>query len=384
MATLRELATRATAGPHSPAVVVDVGWVNGLAALRSLGRAGLSVVALDHRHSPLGFRSRYALPLACPEPSVDDEALGELLRDLGDLLGRPAPIFATHDDGLNAIARHRGQLGDRFRYPFPDWDVLSRLQSKRYQLERAVAAGMDIPRSVYPSSAGEAHAATKDLGLPVVVKPSDPVEFKRLHRRQGFRCDTAAELDSAYAATEPFSPIVQELVPGGDDALYTLGSYLDAGGRALGIFSGRKLRQTPPGIGTCRVGEAVWVDEVVDAGLRLLRAVGCVGVSQVEFKRDQRDGCFKLMEINARLWQWHGLAAACGVDFPLIAYRDLLGIAQEPVSTSGVDKRWAITFLAGETPAVPRPPFVDAVFAHDDLEPVLAHAARVVKGLLRR
>ena len=42
------------------AVVVDVGWVNGLAAIRSLGRAGIPVFAVDHPSSPLGFRSRYA------------------------------------------------------------------------------------------------------------------------------------------------------------------------------------------------------------------------------------------------------------------------------------------------------------------------------------
>ena len=44
----------------NPAVVVDVGWVNGLAAVRSLGRAGIRVLSLDHRPSALGFRSRYA------------------------------------------------------------------------------------------------------------------------------------------------------------------------------------------------------------------------------------------------------------------------------------------------------------------------------------
>ncbi|CAN5212679.1 hypothetical protein BH18ACT12_BH18ACT12_20210 [soil metagenome] len=43
-----------------PAAVVDVGWVNGLAAIRSLGRAGMRVLAVDHRPSALGFRSRYA------------------------------------------------------------------------------------------------------------------------------------------------------------------------------------------------------------------------------------------------------------------------------------------------------------------------------------
>jgi len=37
------------------------------------------------------------------------------------------------------------------------------------------------------------------------------------------------------------------------------------------------------------------------------------------------------MEVNPRLWQWHGLARACGVDLPRIAYLDVLGRPQRPV-----------------------------------------------------
>jgi hypothetical protein len=39
------------------AVVADVGWVDGLAAIRSFGRAGIPDFAVDHRSSQLGFRS---------------------------------------------------------------------------------------------------------------------------------------------------------------------------------------------------------------------------------------------------------------------------------------------------------------------------------------
>jgi predicted ATP-grasp superfamily ATP-dependent carboligase len=177
--------------------------------------------------------------------------------------------------------------------------------------------------------------------------------------------------------------MVQELIPGGDGELYSLGSYLRADGEALGLFCGRKLRQTPPGVGTCRVGEAVWVQEVVDAGLRLLRALRFHGLSQVEFKRDPRDGRFKLMEVNPRLWQWHGLAAASGVDLPLIAYRDLTGEQVAPASMNGERRRWAITLLSGESPALQRPPYVEAVFSLNDPKPGLVHAARLVRGAFR-
>ena len=85
------------------------------------------------------------------------------------------------------------------------------------------------------------------------------------------------------------------------------------------------------------------------------------------------------MEVNPRLFQWHGLAAACGVDLPLIAYRDLTGERVAPVSANGTRKRWAITLQAGESPAVQRPPYVDAVFARDDLKPALVQVARLLR-----
>jgi predicted ATP-grasp superfamily ATP-dependent carboligase len=378
-----EAAANAHDSSRPPAVVVDVGWVNGLAAIRSLGRSGAPVVAVDHRPWALGFRSRYALPVLAPEAGADEDGFVARLVELGDALGRPAPILPTHDVWLNAIARRQAELGKRFLYPFPDWSVLARIQNKRWQLETAQAAGVDVPETRHPRSAGEAVAFGRELGFPLLVKPADPIEFKRRHKRQAFRCETEAELEAAYAQAEEHEPMVQELVPGGDDALYTLGSYLDASGKPLGVFSGRKLRQTPRLVGTCRVGEALWVQEVVDAGLRLLGAVGYRGVSQVEFKRDHRDGRFKLMEINPRLFQWHGLAAACGVDLPRIAYEDLLGLESAPASMNGRRRRWAITFLAGESPALQRPPYVDAVFARDDLRPAAVYAARVVRSLVR-
>jgi predicted ATP-grasp superfamily ATP-dependent carboligase len=360
----------------APALVLDVGWVNGLGAVRSLARAGVRVLALDHRPSALGLRSRYALPLLCPDPTSEEERFAAFLRELVELLPAPAPIFPTHDDGLAAVARAAGSIGGGLLYPFPGWEVLEPLQRKRFQLERAEEAGVAIPATRYPNSAAEARAAVEELGLPLLVKPSEPIGFRKLYRRQAFRCDSAAELDEAYAKAEPFVPMLQEVVPGSDSALYTVGSYLDREGRALGIFCGHKLRQTPPGVGTCRVGETLWLPELVADSLRLLGACGHIGLSQVELKRDERNGAFKLMEINPRLWQWHSLSAACGVNLPLIAYRDLTGDPPAPRTSEGKKKRWAITLLADERIVLPRPPFVEAVFSLRDPKPGFVHLAR--------
>ena len=178
--------------------------------------------------------------------------------------------------------------------------------------------------------------------------------------------------------------MVQEFIPGGDAELFTLGSYLTPEGEPLGLFCGRKLRQTRGYMGSARVGEAIWVDEVVDQGVELLRALEFHGVSQVEVKRDPRDGLYKLIEVNPRLWQWHGLAAACGVDLPWIAYRHLTGDPLPPARMRDEGKLWSITIMAGSTNALQRRPYVDAVFARDDPKPFLLQLARPVVRTVRR
>lgn len=350
----------------------DVGWVNGLATARSLGRSGLRVIGLDHRRGALGFHSRYVEPHPCPDPVADEAGFVMALRSLLDELATPTPVFCSHDPYLNAVARNALSLGPNLLTPAPGWDVLERIQSKRFQLSTAQAAGVGIPRM--------ADAPTAELGFPVLVKPSDPIGFRRAFGRQAFRCETPEELEKAFDRARPHDPIVQEWIPGGDDELYTLGSYVARDGEPLGLFCGRKLRQTPPGVGTCRVGEARWVDDVVDQGLALLAALRFHGLSQVEFKRDPRDGSYKLMEVNPRLWQWHGLAAACGVDLPRIAYHDLLGERLPAVRQHPDDRRrWAITFVGSLRPARARLPYVDAVLARDDLRPQAAQLAGIVR-----
>jgi D-aspartate ligase len=345
-----------------PGVVVGAGWVAGLAAIRSLGRAGVRVLAVDARTGALGFRSRYAEPRVAPARSGSEYV--EFLRGLGE-----GVVFPTHDDDLETIARSRDQL--LFTCPFPGWEVIGRVQDKREQLAAAARAGIPAPRVT--------DAPTEELGFPVLVKPAHATAFRRHFGVKAFRCDTRAELDGAFERALPFEPLVQEWIPGGDETLYTLGSYVSADGEALGVFSGRKLRQTPRQIGTARVAEAVWVGEVVEQGLALLRELGVWGISQVEFKRDPRDGAFKLIEVNPRLWEWHGLASACGVDLPVIAYRDAVGDAPQPVRMKRDGLRWAITFARGARPVPQRPPYVDAMWARDDPRPAFVHAARVVR-----
>ena len=92
----------------------------------------------------------------------------------------------------------------------------------------------------------------------------------------------------------------------------------------------------------------------------------------MEFKRDPRDGRFCLMEVNARHWKWHGLAARCGVNLSYVAYRDAIGdpyIArrqQDGVKwiVANKDVPLALLEIAKRQRSAPRVPALAARHAH--------------------
>jgi predicted ATP-grasp superfamily ATP-dependent carboligase len=368
------------------AVVSAAGSVTALAAIRSLGRGKVRVLAVHESRRGVGLRSRYAEARWCPDPEEAEQEFVEALLKLATSFEQRVPIVPTSDTHLRAIGRNSERLSAAFLFPFPVGEDLERIQRKRHQVERAAELGIDIPRT--------SDEATDEFGFPVLVKPSDPIGFAEAFGAKGFICKTLVEAEAAVERTRAFDPIVQEWIPGGDEQLFFLGAYLSQAGEDLGVFVGRKIRQVPEGIGTTRVGESIDAPMVAELGLAFLKGIGCHGLSDVEFKLDPRDGRYKLMEVNPRLGQWHGLATAAGVDLPLIAYRDLVGEPVRPARQSVQTKRWAITFLTGSGherpglggngPVVPKLPYTDAVFALDDPWPAAVQVGQIAKGLARR
>ena len=75
--------------------------------------------------------------------------------------------------------------------------------------------------------------------------------------------------------------------------------------------------------------ESVDLPAVEELSERLLRAIDYYGLVEIEYKLDQRDGLYKLLDINARAWGFHSLGAPAGVDFPYLLFADQMGESTE-------------------------------------------------------
>jgi predicted ATP-grasp superfamily ATP-dependent carboligase len=324
----------------APAVVVGVVDALGLGIVRDLGSAGVPVLAVGPDARATALLSRYCVSTVCHDPRYEEEAFLDDMTRIGTALPRRAVVLPAFDDYVWALSRHAGRLDDLFLLPFARWGVMRRLADKEEQMKAAWNVGVHTPRTFFVHGPGDLRDAADAVPFPALFKP---LRHQEMRRRFGFKVilvPTAEDLASAYEKAKVCGALMlQEIVPGGDEAFYTYGAYHDASSRPLGRFVSHKVRQHPRLYGESRIAETLWVEDVAEAAEALLGELSFHGVSGTEFKRDPRDGRLKLMEVNARNWIHSPLARIAGVNLSLIAYADARGVPFEaPPQVDGV--RW--------------------------------------------
>jgi predicted ATP-grasp superfamily ATP-dependent carboligase len=143
--------------------------------------------------------------------------------------------------------------------------------------------------------------------------------------------------------------VVQDFVRGTTAEMWSVGIYADQTSQVLATFAFKKIRGYPAQYGETKIGQN---DEVPPALLdqlrRAVRAVGLQGIAEFEFRRDRVTGEFKLLDINPRAWTWIGITNASPADIPWVAYQDLCGVSQEPVSETRPPGSLKFVFLLSD------------------------------------
>jgi predicted ATP-grasp superfamily ATP-dependent carboligase len=163
----------------------------------------------------------------------------------------------------------------------------------------------------------------------VVLKPAIKEGFNRLTAAKAWRVDSHEELVARYVEACELVPrellMVQELIPGGGESQLAFGALANEGVVTASVVA-RRTRQYPMDFGRASTFvQTVDDPEVASLAERLLARMGFTGLIEVEFKRDPRDGRYKLLDLNPRPWGWHTLSAKAGVDFPYLLWQTLSG-----------------------------------------------------------
>jgi predicted ATP-grasp superfamily ATP-dependent carboligase len=325
--------------PREPALIFGP-HIAALGVLRTLVGHGVPTYVVDDTSNVI-VRSRwYRAPAQRLAETSDPDVLAAYLRSL-DVPG--GVLIACSDQWALAVSG----LPDDVRKRFPS-SIAPRAAIERFVDKdrfRELVDELDIPRPrTLPvrEPADLARASDDDL-TNGFLKPTESQAHNRHFRTKGFFIesrDQARELvEEAAAAGVTF--MLQEYIPGDPSKTILIDGFVDRHGAIKGMVGRRRLRMDPPLLAnTCSDVTIPFaeVEPCVPALLRLFEAVSYRGIFNVEFKFDERDGRFKIIELNPRPFWLIGHIARAGLDLPWMSYLDAQGEAVPTVASYEVGR----------------------------------------------
>jgi D-aspartate ligase len=329
---------------HStPVVIFRTGHHGGIGIARSLGRLGVPVYSVDaSRWEPVSSsrycRGRFLLDVGSEPPNVAVAQMQTIARKVG---GRPI-LMPTTDQACTWVAENAAALHQEFRFPGQDAALVETLCDKNQMQELARQNGVPTAHSVAPRSKEDVARFLDEAVFPVMVKETGG---GRLRCRAGgtkFVIRTPRELTEFYAKAgdeEDPNLIIQEFIPGED---WMFNGYFDASSRCLFGMTGKKIRRFPVNTGVTSLGMCVANETVIRTTTDFMRAIGYRGILDIGYRRDMRDGQYKVLDVNPRIGCTFRLFSALdGLDVARTLYLDMTGQPVPPAEFAQ-GRKWLV------------------------------------------
>jgi predicted ATP-grasp superfamily ATP-dependent carboligase len=311
--------------PATPPVLIFGPHIAALGVLRVLARRRrLETYVVDDTTNVI-VRSRWYRPA---EPTLAETAdpgtLATYLRSL-DLPG--AVLIACSDQWALAVSGLPEDVRRRFPTSLAPRAAIEQFVDKdRF---RGLVDALDIPRprTIPIREPGDLAAATDEDLANGFLKPTESQAHNRRFKTKGFFIESreAARRLVDEAAEAGVTFMLQEWIPGDMSKTFLIDGFVDRHGEIRAMVARRRVRMDPPRLAnTCSDVTIPLADvEACLPSLRtLLAAVDYRGIFNIEFKFDERDGRFKVIELNPRPFWLIGHIERAGVDLPWMSYLD--------------------------------------------------------------
>lgn len=302
--------------PLPPVILLGNDCLTGLQIARILWRRGVPVFGLAGRPESAYCRSR---ALVRTEADTGEAGFASLLSRLRRDYGEEPVVLPCTDRSTFFLADNAAQLRNERRRLIPSTATLGRLGDKARLSRLARQRGWRVPETRIVHDAAELERAANELSLPLVVKPPrrTPGWLMASGGRKVYRFEDRASLmqvvPELLATTGAL--VVQRWIDGPPNSSREFTVLHDCDGKHVASVVMTKVRQWPEDIGTGSMAREVRDDEIVACGRALLESQSCVGLSQIEYKRDERGGPPILIEINpGRATLNQPLCEAAGVE----------------------------------------------------------------------
>jgi D-aspartate ligase len=320
-------------GTQSAAVLLgNASYYGTLAAVRSLGRAGVKVVTVDPSVICHSRYSRYSSQhLRCPAFEESSAWAEWLLRKAR--IGPRRAIYATSDAVSFALACYRNELSEDFELYQPGLETVMSILDKGLLMQHAQAIGIETPPTWFPQNSAEAAKIAKDAGGTLLIKPRSQLAQRtqlkgyavesRGHRLQSvfdsYMKDQSINSEFAKRYPVTMTPLIQQYYPQAVENVYSLSGFRDKIGGGVIMRAARKILQQPRRVGVGLGFEPALVDPLLaDQTKRLCERIGYYGVFELEFIFAEEKAM--LIDFNGRFYHQIAFDIARGMELPALAY----------------------------------------------------------------
>jgi D-aspartate ligase len=308
---------------HVGALVIG-GDYQGLGVVRSLGRYGVPVGILDDETSIARF-SRYAFFSERAASLVEPEKTVKILIEIAKKRSLHGwVLYPTRDETVAALSKYREELGEFYRVPTPAWETVKWLWDKRNTYKLAEKLGIPIPRTWYVNCARDLEQLEDHF--PVALKPAIKEHFIYETKAKAWRANNLIQLRQLFENAVRFMPsdevMIQDIVPGDGVSQYAYCSLFKQRDSLASMVTCRRRQHPPEFARASTYVESVENPLLEEMSNRFLRAINYYGLVELEYKRDSRDGEFRLLDVNGRTWGYHTIGRSAGVDFAYLLFLD--------------------------------------------------------------
>lgn len=310
-----------------------------LGVMRALSKADVHLFALPDAEGP-ARRSRWFRPGPSFLSSLKPAALARTLESLPS----PTVLMPCSDLWVRTVAGLPRETQARYPASVAPLDAVDVLVDKNRFRDTLAHLGLPHPTTHMLRSEKDLDGVPDSVLRSSFLKPVSSQEFFARFGVKGFRIAGKGEAVFALArCTEAgLKMMLQEYIPGPPTNHYFIDGFVDRTGVVRARFARRRLRMSPPDFGNSTIMESVPVTDV-GTGAATLDALFAFlhyrGIFSAEFKRDERDGVFNIIEVNARPWWYVEFAARCGVNVCELAVRDAIGDPVETISRYALGRR---------------------------------------------
>jgi D-aspartate ligase len=327
---------------NSKGVIVIGDHVQALGIIRSLGRRSIPAYLLHDKELCIGRFSRYTKHyIKTPRASNESGFIDFMIKLAKNNQVRDWILMPTNDAWVYVLSKHKETLEEYYKVPTPCWDIVKFAYDKKLTYSISEKNNIPVPKTIYLEDIDNVHEELKDIRFPVIIKGAIGHKFYRKTGVKVLLAESQDELIRHYtkysSIVDPSETVIQEIIPG-NSSTFSFCSFRNK--KLIGYWIGLKIREHPMGFGTGTFAQSVKIPELFELGERYLNAINYYGISEIEFKKDPRDGKYKLIEMNARTWLWHSLSIHCGVDFPYLLYKDMIGVDVTPVMSFREGIKW--------------------------------------------